>query len=390
MSTTTTSTTTPAAPPAIARERLPYHNGLQERFGIDRSAWRALTDAVFPAAQSTEAVILALSYCKARNLDPFKRQCHVVPIWDKAAGRYVETVWPSISELRTTAFRTGRYAGRDETKFGPDVTTEFSSEKESFKLTFPEWAQITVYRLVEGIRQPFPGPTVYWTESFAQKKGGIPNDMWKKRPRGQLEKCAEAAALRGAFPEELGGELCSDEVGGAGFSWHGRPAIAAEPGKSRTEALADRLAGPAEPPVIAPTHQPIDVTPPKSEPARRPKAKQPAPSAAETDESPPKPEESAKPDPVVEPPRDAEPVDDEAPPEAVAADEAAADAPPPELYGDLAKAIAELKDVARSLPIRQRIEEGGQTGELTHMGVTALLERLEAKCKALRGGGRRR
>jgi hypothetical protein len=38
--------------------------------------------------------------------------------------------------------------------------------------------------------------------------------MWRDRPRGQLEKCAEAAALRAAFPEEIGGDLCSDEVGG--------------------------------------------------------------------------------------------------------------------------------------------------------------------------------
>ena len=43
--------------------------------------------------------------------------------------------------------------------------------------------------------------------------------MWQKRPRGQLDKCAEAAALRGAFPEEIGDEFTSDE--GALIYQHG-------------------------------------------------------------------------------------------------------------------------------------------------------------------------
>jgi hypothetical protein len=37
--------------------------------------------------------------------------------------------------------------------------------------------------------------------------------MWEKRANGQLEKCAEAAALRRAFPEELGSDYSIDEIG---------------------------------------------------------------------------------------------------------------------------------------------------------------------------------
>jgi hypothetical protein len=55
---------------------------------------------------------------------------------------------------------------------------------------------------------------VYWVETYATIKRGddTPNEMWETRPRGQLEKCAEAAALRAAFPEEVGGDYIPEEV----------------------------------------------------------------------------------------------------------------------------------------------------------------------------------
>jgi hypothetical protein len=46
------------------------------------------------------------------------------------------------------------------------------------------------------------------------RETAAPNEMWKKRPRGQLEKCAEAAALRAAFPEELGNDYAAEEMAG--------------------------------------------------------------------------------------------------------------------------------------------------------------------------------
>ena len=196
----------------IRPPRLPYPAAVEERFGIDKAGWKALVEAVFPAAQSADSVILALSYCKARKLDPFKRVIHIVPVWDSQQKRMVETVWPGIAELRTTAFRTGDYAGRDPSEFGPTINKKVGN----VQIEFPEWAQVTVYRMVKGQRCPFPGPRVYWLEAYAQQKRDdpSPNSMWTKRARGQLDKCAEAAALRAAFPEEIGGELIDDEAHG--------------------------------------------------------------------------------------------------------------------------------------------------------------------------------
>lgn len=226
--------------PVIAQERLPYHPAVQERFGFDRTAWRALVEAVFPNARTVEAVILVLSYCKARHIDPFKRCVHIVPIWDSKSRREVETVWPGISEHRITAFRTGKYAGRDQTVFGPVKEKTFQdNDGNEFVHSFPEWAEITIHRMVDGQRVAFHGPRVFWLETYASQKSGAPNAMWRKRPYGQLEKCAEAGALRGAFPEELGGELTAEEAEGMNL-WHGRPSTdrTQEPnGKTTVDAL---------------------------------------------------------------------------------------------------------------------------------------------------------
>ena len=190
--------------------RLPYHPSIQERFGIDPTVWKALVEAIFPTATSMDSVVLALSYCKARKLDPFKRNVHIVPIYDSATKSYRDTIWPGIGELRTTAFRTGEYAGRGDTNFGPTLTQAVGS----MSVTFPEWAQVTVSRVVRGQVVAFSGPKVYWLETYATVKYGelTPNTMWADRPFGQLEKCAEAAALRAAFPEEVGCDFIPDEV----------------------------------------------------------------------------------------------------------------------------------------------------------------------------------
>jgi hypothetical protein len=129
MTITPTAESTGVATPAMSKgqlvtlkpPRLPYHVAVQERFGIDRAGWKALVEAIYPNAETADAIVMALSYCRARNLDPFKRPVHIVPMWSSVAGKMIETVWPGISELRTTAFRTGQYAGLSEPEFGPAI-----------------------------------------------------------------------------------------------------------------------------------------------------------------------------------------------------------------------------------------------------------------------------
>ena len=215
--------------------RLPYHPAIQERFGIDKSDWMALTTAIFPNAQTTESIVLALAYCKARKLDVFKRCIHIVPIWDSQKRCLVDTVWPGIGELRTTAHRTGCYAGRDKTELGPMIEETWDG---NVKVKFPQWAQVTVYRNIKGKRVAFAGPQVYWLETYGSHKGGAPNSMWQRRPIGQIDKCAEAAALRSAFPEEVGNDYIDAE---AHLSRHVESIEVETETKSGVTALKERL-----------------------------------------------------------------------------------------------------------------------------------------------------
>ena len=207
------------------KPRLPYHEAINDRYGVDKGGWKVLVEAIFPSAKTIDSIIMALSYCKQRNLDIFKRPVHIVPMWSTQIGRMVETVWPSISELRTTAFRTGNYAGKSATVFGPLKKMIFKGTIEGYQgkpdrhikaeVEFPEWAQVTLTRILGGHKCEFVSPKVYWLESYGrQGKTNVPNEMWQKRPNGQLEKCVEAAALRVAFPEEIGNEYAAEEMEG--------------------------------------------------------------------------------------------------------------------------------------------------------------------------------
>lgn len=238
-----------AQPLTIKGPRLPYHPAINDRFGVDASSWRALVDAIFPGAQETESVILALSYCKARKLDPFKRVVHIVPIYSRSLGRMVDTVWPGIGELRTTAARTGEFAGMDEVQHGPIHEEKVGN----VQMTYPEWSQATVYRMVQGQRVPFVGPKVRWLETYATAKrdSDDPNEMWRNRPFGQIDKCAEAAALRLAFPEEIGSDYIPEEV-----ERGSKPVVVAKVSEAIAGSKSDRIAialTPEQPAVVEET-----------------------------------------------------------------------------------------------------------------------------------------
>jgi phage recombination protein Bet len=205
----------------LMKPRLPMPDGIEANFGVSPALWRVLTHQVFPGAEDPHVVCLALDYCKERNLDVLKKPVHIVKLWDSDKEDYVEQVWPGINEVHTTAARTGQWAGIDAPVWGPTKTVTFEGTINGGKgkpktlvetVTFPEWCQLTVYRLVGGQRFPFTAE-LWFEDIFVQvQKSGVPNYKWSKSPRSYLGKCTKAAALRAAFPEECG--YCAEEMEG--------------------------------------------------------------------------------------------------------------------------------------------------------------------------------
>jgi phage recombination protein Bet len=173
-----------------------------------------LRSSLYPGAKD-DSIKLVLGYCRAAGLDPMQKPVHIVPMLvangKKNERGYDEKEWrdvvmPGIGLYRTQAARTGELAGIDEPEFGPDI------EMLGMATTVPEWCRVTVYRMIGGQRVAFTARE-YWLENYATKgKDSVaPNAMWQRRPRGQIAKCAEAQALRKAFPE-LGSQPTADET----------------------------------------------------------------------------------------------------------------------------------------------------------------------------------
>lgn len=171
-----------------------------------------LENSLYPGAQK-ESIKLVISYCKASGLDPMQKPVHIVPIWDSKASRMRDVVMPGVGLYRTQASRSGQYAGVSEPEYGPDVTKTLGGQE----ITFPAWCRVTVRRLLANGQTAEFSASERWEENYAVKGGKdksiAPNAMWTRRPYAQLAKCAEAQALRKAFPE-LGSAPTADEMEG--------------------------------------------------------------------------------------------------------------------------------------------------------------------------------
>ncbi|WP_367159941.1 phage recombination protein Bet [Kozakia baliensis] len=179
----------------------------------ERDLMDTLKNSLYPGA-SDASVQMVLGYCRAAGLDVMKKPVHIVPIWSKAASSMVDTIMPGIALYRIDAARTGEYLGKSEPEFGPIRTMKLGG----VDVRFPEWCKVTVRRLVSGHVCEFTA-LEFWLENYATAKRDTdaPNAMWKKRAFGQLAKCAEAQALRMAFPEQTGGTNTNDEMEGKTF-----------------------------------------------------------------------------------------------------------------------------------------------------------------------------
>lgn len=151
---------------------------------------------------SDDELKMFLYVCQRTGLDPFTKQIHLVPRWDGKLGREVRTPITGIDGYRSIAERTGAYAGNDDPIFDDEAK--------------PTKATVTIYKIVQGVRSPFTA-TARWDQYVAtyKPKGeskAVPTPLWQKMPHLMLGKCAEALALRKAFPAVMSGLYVAEEM----------------------------------------------------------------------------------------------------------------------------------------------------------------------------------
>jgi phage recombination protein Bet len=149
-----------------------------------------------------------LHLCQRTKLDPFSRQIYLIGRYDRRANRQVYTPQTSIDGYRVIASRVIAEQGAN---LGYEDTQWCDKEGRWMDVwladTPPAAARVTVLR--NG--QRFPAIALY-REYVQTGKENKPIGLWGKMPAGQLAKCAEALALRKAFPHDLAGVYTAEEM----------------------------------------------------------------------------------------------------------------------------------------------------------------------------------
>lgn len=199
---------------------------------------------------TADELALFLHQCRRTGLDPLARQIYFQKYNSKRHGPQM-TIITGIDGYRLVADRTGRYAGNDDPVFDGRVKAKFYQDD----FEAPAKATVTVWKLVNGVRMPFSA-SAYWSEYFPGEPSGA---MWRKMPHVMLAKCAEALALRKAFPADLSGVYTREEMDQAGYdgaldgvviSAESEPAPAPVKAAPATNGYAPAAAPPAAPTVI--------------------------------------------------------------------------------------------------------------------------------------------
>lgn len=146
---------------------------------------------------------LFVATCQHTGLDPFMKQIHAIvrpvnngtrenPKWEKQL-----TIAIGIDGYRLIADRTGQMEGLDGPQWTYDGTTWVDLPRDDVP---PLAARAGVWR--KGLERPFVA-VCRWGAYVQSGRDGKPNSMWAKMGPEQLAKCAEALALRRAFPAEM-------------------------------------------------------------------------------------------------------------------------------------------------------------------------------------------
>jgi phage recombination protein Bet len=179
---------------------------------------RAALEQIGVANASDADLAVFLHVSQRKGLDPFARQIHFIGRMESqqdAEGQWVKvrkwTIQTGIDGFRLIADRADRRDGTRRTYGDMLWYDKEGNPRPVWTAPYPPAAAVCV---VIRDAQQYPGVASY-KEYVQTKKSGDPNAMWERMPSNQLMKCAEALALRRAYPEDLSGIYTDDEMGQA-------------------------------------------------------------------------------------------------------------------------------------------------------------------------------
>jgi phage recombination protein Bet len=173
---------------------------------IEEPEFQALVRDTYCKGATELEFRLFIEQARTLNLNPVAGQICLIKMWDAKLGREVATPVVRIDGFRAVAHRTGQFAGR----IGPEWCGTDGVWKDVWlEKGPPAAARVGVLR--KDCQSPIWGTALY--KSFCRtKKDGQPMALWATMPELLLGKCAEAQALRAAFPLDLGGLYVDDEM----------------------------------------------------------------------------------------------------------------------------------------------------------------------------------
>lgn len=182
---------------------------MKNKFGYDTQDMRTIINTVAKGASIPE-LQLFLYQAKKLGLDPLTNQIHFVKYGTGDKAKI--TIQTGIDGFRAKAQRSKLYAGSDDYVFD-DNKTQFQMLEDGKNK--PRTATVTVYKIIGGQRVAFTA-TAEWNAYFPKNEKN--QFMWNKMPFLMLGKCAEALALRKAFPDDLSGVFIYEEMEQATFT----------------------------------------------------------------------------------------------------------------------------------------------------------------------------
>ena len=159
---------------------------------------------------SDDEFALFLHQCERTGLNPFARQIYCIGRRakdDQGNWTTAMVTQVGIDGFRLIAERSHGYRGQTVPMFY-DVAGNAREVWLDTKKP-PVACKLGVYK--EGFEEPLYVVALY-EEYVQRKRDNQPNAMWAGKPTVMLAKCAEAMALRKAFPQELSGLYTEEEI----------------------------------------------------------------------------------------------------------------------------------------------------------------------------------